>query len=73
MESVEGAVGAMSDLARSEFGYIGQKRDTVVGQTVFFESRHTRPTMNTLRVTFDKTMTGSTSTAARTTSSTTSA
>jgi hypothetical protein len=49
---------ALADLALSELGYIGQKRDTIVGQTVFFESRHTRPTINTLRVTLNKVMTG---------------
>lgn len=49
---------AFADLARSELGYIGQKRDATLGQTVFFESRHSRPVNSTLLVTLDNTMDG---------------
>jgi hypothetical protein len=50
-------LGAMSDLARSEFGYIGQRRDLISGQTVFFESRHYRSTLIGVNTTIDKKMT----------------
>jgi len=48
----------LADLARSELGYIGQRRDAVVGQTVFYENRHARVSNSALRVTVDGLMTG---------------
>jgi len=42
-------------LAMSEVGYIGQKRDSVNGQTVFFESRRRRALTSAIRVALDET------------------
>jgi hypothetical protein len=47
---------AMADLVRSELGYCGEKRDTISGQTVFFEDRHHRSTIMSLRATLNKTI-----------------
>lgn len=42
-------------LAASEVGYIGQRRDSTNGQTVFFESRRTRALTSSVRAALDDT------------------
>lgn len=51
------ALAACGALARSELGFIYVKRDSTVGQTLRFESRHYRQTVTTLLATFASTMT----------------
>lgn len=45
-----------SDLSRSEGGIIGVKRDATVGETLFFENRHTRAATSALLITLDEDM-----------------
>lgn len=47
---------ALAVLARSEVGYIGQRRNTTTGQTVFFEARRTRSVTSSIRATLSETM-----------------
>lgn len=47
---------AGADLARSELGYIYNKRDATEGETVCFEGRTTRAAVATVLVTLDNTM-----------------